>query len=63
MQLEKRLLGVKSAREINRRFRGRKGRQRCFASPNTLRTYMEKFHNEEGEEDRVWGEAYEYFLA
>ena len=58
MQLEKRLLGVKSAREINRRFRGRKGRQRCFASPNALRTYMEKFHNEKGEEDRVWGEAY-----
>lgn len=58
MQLEKRLLGVKSAREINRRFRCRKGRQRCFASPNALRTYMEKFHNEEGEEDRAWGEAY-----
>ncbi|NIM18295.1 MAG: transposase [Candidatus Aminicenantes bacterium] len=57
-QLEKRLLGVKSAKEIDRRFRGRKGRQRCFASPNAIRNYMERFHNEKGEEDRVLGEAY-----
>lgn len=58
MQLEKRLLGAKRSKEMHRRFRGRKGRKRCFASPNALRSYMEKFHNVKGEEDRVLGKAY-----
>lgn len=54
--LEKRLLCVNGYKSLNRRFR--KGRSRCFASANTIRHYMESFHNQKAEAQRLAGEAY-----
>jgi hypothetical protein len=56
--LEKRLIDKQTYKNLNRRFRNSKGRKRCFASPNAIRTYMEAFHNEKAEECRVYGTAY-----
>ena len=56
MHLEKRLLGDGRHNRLSKRFR--KGRGRCFPSPNAIRSYMERFHNEAGEARRKHGEAY-----
>jgi hypothetical protein len=56
MHLEKRLLGDGRHKRLSKRFR--RGRGRCFPSPNAIRSYMERFHNEAGEVRRKHGEAY-----
>jgi hypothetical protein len=56
--LEKNLICIEEFQNLDKRFRNSKGRKRCFASANALRGYMEKFHNEEAELDRLVGTAY-----
>ena len=56
LPLEKNLLGKKKCAVVGSRFR--KGHKGCFASANSIRTYLETFHNEAEEENRESGKCY-----
>jgi hypothetical protein len=56
--LESSLLGKVKYKALRHRRRFRKGRKRCFSSANSIRTYLESFHNDEGEVNREIGKCY-----